>query len=56
MTREEMIDALVEDMESWSEAAIRDWAAWSRREDLDALDDDVVQAEYDALPRTGDTK
>lgn len=43
LTREQMIDRLVEDMDNWSEEAVREWARIERSESLSSLQDEDIE-------------
>jgi hypothetical protein len=45
-TRDEMIDALVNDILTWDETTVREWAMQVYESGLEAEDDEAIEAAY----------
>jgi len=45
-TREEMIDTLVNDMLTWNEVGVREWAMQVYQSGLEVEDDEAIEAAY----------
>lgn len=51
MDREEMIEVLVDDMDSWDTEVLLDWAMCERRLDLEGLQDEDIEIQYEQFVR-----